>query len=53
MNTLRHRLKSFKLSGIYNTIDERLSYAQDNTLSYVEFLELIMEDEANNRSNNS
>lgn len=53
MNTLRSRLKEFKLSGIYNSLDERLSFANEKSLSYTEFLELLFEDEYNNRLNNS
>ena len=53
MNTLKTRLRSFKLSGIYNSLEERLSYAQEKSLAYVEFLELLMEDEYNNRRDNS
>lgn len=53
MNTLKSRLREFKLSGIYNSLEERLSYAQGKSLSHVELLELLMEDEANNRINNS
>jgi DNA replication protein DnaC len=50
---LKSRLKSFKLSGIYSTVDERLSFAKDKALSYQEFLELLLEDEENNRRENS
>ncbi|MEA3280144.1 MAG: IS21-like element helper ATPase IstB [Thermodesulfobacteriota bacterium] len=53
MNTLRSRLKDFKLSGIYNSFEERLEYAQEKSLAYREFLELLMEDEYNNRRDNS
>jgi len=53
MNTLKTRLKEFKLSGIYNSVEERLSYAQDKKMAYIEFLELLMEDEHTNRRNNS
>lgn len=53
MNTLKSRLKNFKLSGISNCLDERLSYAKEKSLSYVELLELLMEDEYANRNNNS
>lgn len=52
MNTLKTRLREFKLSGIYNCLDERLSYAQKKSLSHIEFLELLMEDELNNRNAN-
>ncbi|RKY35377.1 MAG: AAA family ATPase [Candidatus Omnitrophota bacterium] len=53
MQTLKSRLKDFKLSGIYNSLEERLRYAQDKTLGYNEFLEILLEDEFNNRRENS
>jgi len=53
MNTLKARLRNFKLSGIHNSIEERLAYAQEKSLGYKEFLELLMEDEYNNRRDNS
>lgn len=53
MNTLKSRLRDFKLSGIHNSLEDRLSYAHEKSLSHVELLELLFEDEANNRINNS
>lgn len=53
MNLLKSRLKEFKLSGIYNSVEERISYANERKLSYIEFLELLLEDEENNRRGNS
>ena len=53
MNTLKSRLRNFKLSGIYNSLEDRLSYANEKSLSHLELLELLLEDEANNRINNS
>jgi len=53
MNMLKNRLKEFKLAGIYNTLDERLSYAKEKSLSYTELLELLLEDETTNRRENS
>ena len=53
MNTLKSKIKEFKLAGIYNCIDERIKYANEKDLSYLEFLELIFEDEAANRRDNS
>ncbi len=50
---IKQRLKDFKLSGIYGSYEERIKYATDKSLSYEEFLELILEDEANNRADNS
>lgn len=53
MNVLRSRLREFKLSGIYNNLEERVAYAKDKTLSYTEFLNVLLEDEYNNRQDNS
>jgi len=50
---IKSRLKEFKLSGIAANIDERLAFANSKALSYQEFLELLLEDEANNRRDNS
>jgi DNA replication protein DnaC len=53
MQAIKARLREFKLSGIYNNLDERLSYAKNNSLSYLNFLELLLEDEVSTRKNNS
>jgi len=53
MQLLKTRLRNFKLSGIYNNLEERVSYAQEKSLSYGEFLGLLLEDEENNRRANS
>lgn len=53
MQTVKTRLRAFKLSGIYNSLEERIALANEKSLSYVDFLELLLEDEANNRSDNS
>lgn len=37
---------------MYNSLEERLSIAKERSLSYVEFLELLVEDEDNNRRDN-
>jgi DNA replication protein DnaC len=52
LNTLQKRLRDFKLSGIAANLEERLSFANDKQLGYLEFLELLCEDEANNRNQN-
>jgi len=52
MNTLKSRLRECKLSGIYNSLDERLTFAKDKSLGYMEFLELLFEDEYQNRRDN-
>jgi len=53
MNSVKTKLREFKLAGIYNNIEERLSFAKDKSLSYIEFLEILLEDEISNRQNNS
>ena len=53
MNTINKRLREFKLSGIYANLEERLNFATQNQIGYLEFLEILCEDEMNNRSANS
>ncbi len=53
MNIIKTKLRDFKLAGIYNSIEERISYAKENNISYNEFLEILLEDETNNRRDNS
>ena len=52
MQAIKTKLKDFKLSGIYNSLEERLAYAQDKSLGYSEFLEILLEDEKTNRRDN-
>lgn len=52
MQTLLSNLREFKLSGIVSSLEERLIYAKSNKLSYQELLELLCEDEKNNRRDN-
>lgn len=52
MNTLKAKLKEFKLAGMANSIAERITYANSNSLSYQQFLEMLCEDEDNNRKEN-
>jgi len=44
------RLKSLRLSGILETLDVRNQQAIDNKISYVEFLERLLEDEVERRA---
>jgi len=53
MSIIKTRLRDFKLSGIYGSYEDRIKYAQDKSLSYEEFLEMLLEDEENNRKDNS
>ena len=53
MQGVKSKFKDFKLSGIYRNLEERLSYAREKSLSYLDFLTLLLEDEQNNRRENS
>lgn len=53
MNILKTKLREFKLAGMLNSLEERITYVNDNNLSYGQFLELLCEDEVNNRRDNS
>ncbi len=46
---LERTLKGLKLSGILATLEQRLEQAQHEQLGYLEFLALILEDEADRR----
>jgi DNA replication protein DnaC len=46
------RLKDLKLSGIIKTFDSRNEEAVANNLSYLEFFDLLLNDEVLNRQNN-
>ena len=39
MNTLKKRLRDFKLAGILSGLEQRLHYAQKQSLGHLEFLE--------------
>src|SRR5258708_3092670 len=49
---LEQQLKAFRLSGMSKTLEVRLKQAETGNLSYAEFLGLLLEDEANTRSDN-
>lgn len=51
-NTLLKKLKEYKLSGIVKNLDIRIEQAKNDNLGYTEFLELLFEDERNQRSDN-
>lgn len=53
MQELHKKLKEFKLSGMVLTLEDRLSYAKSKKLPYEEFLELLCEDELDNRRDNN
>ena len=49
---LGKKLKLFKLSGIGDTLEMRIKQATDESLSYSEFLALLLEDEVERRADN-
>lgn len=53
MQTVKTQLRTFKLSGMYQSFEERIAYATEKSLSYADFLSLLLEDETNNRRDNS
>ena len=53
MENLRQSLRGFKLAGMLMTLEERIFYANEQHLSYGEFLNLLCEDERANRRDNS
>ena len=53
MQNLLNDLRSFRLSGIVNSLNERIIYAQNNKLGFKEFLSLLCEDEKSHRKDNN
>ncbi|MEZ5107330.1 MAG: IS21-like element helper ATPase IstB [Draconibacterium sp.] len=53
MENLKTKLREFKLAGIVKSIDTRNKFAIDNNISYIEFMQLLMDDELVNRKANS
>ena len=48
---LQSKLKTLKLGGMLDTLDLRLGQAQQEHLGYSEFLEMLIEDELQRRTN--
>ncbi len=53
MENLKTKLRQFKLAGIVKSLEIRNKFAIDNNISYIEFMELLMDDELVNRKANS
>ena len=53
MNNIKSKLRNFKLAGMASSLEERLLYANNNKLDYQEFLDMLCDDEENNRRDNS
>jgi DNA replication protein DnaC len=47
---LKHLLKTLRLSPLLSTLPERVAYAKGNKLTHLEFLELLLSDEVERRS---
>ena len=52
MQQIETKLRKLKLSGIVKSLELRNRYAIDNQLSYMEFIEQLLEDEMDNRKTN-
>ena len=52
-NELKTILKRLRLSGILESLQDRIAYAKGVKLSYMEFLELVLQDELERRARNS
>ena len=48
---LVNKLKALKLGGMQDTLELRLSQAEQEHLGYIEFLEFLLEDEVQRRTN--
>ena len=53
MTALKNKLQALKLAGMAKTLPSRNEYAMANQASYLEFLELLIEDESCSRAGNS
>jgi DNA replication protein DnaC len=50
---LQSKLKALKLSGMLDTLEHRLSQAQSENLGFLDFLEMLLEDEIQRRAQRS
>ena len=50
---LQSKLRSLRLSGILDSLEHRLSQAQSEQLGFLDFLELLLEDEVQRRAQHS
>ena len=50
LHQLRGRLTALKLGGMLATLEQRLGQAQQGRLGYLDFLELLLEDEVQRRA---
>ncbi|NCC71653.1 AAA family ATPase [bacterium] len=53
IENIKKNLSILKLAGIAKTFEDRISYANEQQISYVDFLRLLIEEELVSRKNNS
>ena len=53
MESIKTKLRQLKLAGMVKSIETRNKFAIDNKVSYIEFIELLIDDEHVNRRSNS
>jgi DNA replication protein DnaC len=53
MEKIKTKLRNLKLAGMVKSIESRNKYAIENKTSYIDFMELLLEDEYVNRMSNS
>ena len=51
IHQLENKMRSLKLNGMLDTLELRLSQAQKESLGFIQFLELLLEDEVQHRAN--
>jgi len=51
VHQLENKMRSLKLNGMLDTLELRLSQAQKDNLGFIQFLELLLEDESQHRAN--
>ncbi len=51
MHQLENKMRQLKLNGMLDTLELRLSQAQKESLGFIQFVELLLEDEVQRRAN--
>jgi DNA replication protein DnaC len=51
IHQLENKMRSLKLNGMLDTLELRLNQAQRESLGFIQFLELLLEDEVQHRAN--
>jgi len=51
IHQLENKMRSLRLNGMLDTLELRLSQAQKDNLGFMQFLEMLLEDEAQHRAN--